>query len=157
MEVRGQRQRAAGKGDYPANWAEIAKGIKDAAGWHCGHPHETSTSRAPCDASCTHPKDGKQRMLTMHHLYMDPANCAEHNLVALCQACHLRVQSKIDPQQIRLGGDLRKEPDWLRRRPRVMLAANGGSSGGDRRNGIGCEKDLSKMPFSVEIYYRGTV
>ena len=130
MSVRGQRQRAAGKGDYPPNWVEIARAVKDAAGWRCEecrHPHETSTSRVPCDASCTHPKNGKQRMLTTHHLDMDPSNCADHNLVALCQACHLRVQSRVDPHQLRLIGD---EPDWLRRRLREMRITKGSEAGG---------------------------
>ena len=128
MAVRGQRQRAAGKGEYPANWREIASRVKTAAGWrceHCGHPHETSVARSECDDGCTHPRDGKQRMLTVHHLNMDPSDCSDANLVALCQACHLRVQSQIDPHQFRLDGDLREEPEWLRRRLQVMLDEGG--------------------------------
>ena len=130
MSIRGQRQRIHGKGDYPVNWTEFATAVKEAASWrceHCGHPHETATSRVLCDELCAHTVDGKQRVLTVHHLDMNPANCAPYNLVALCQACHLRVQSRVDPHQLRLDGDLREEPQWLRRRLSVMLA------GRDRR------------------------
>ena len=110
---RTQRQRASGKEDYPADWPEIAKGIKDAAGWRCercGHPHETPTNRQPCDDRCMHPPDGKQRVLTVHHLDMNPANCADWNLVALCQCCHLSIQSRVDFAQAWMFDDL---PGWL--------------------------------------------
>jgi hypothetical protein len=33
--------------------------------------------------------------LTVHHLDMSPANCAWWNLAALCQRCHLCIQSKV--------------------------------------------------------------
>ena len=68
MAIRGQRQRAAGKGVYPANWPDIAGRVKDLAAWwceNCGHPHETARSRSSCTAACTHPRDGKQRALTV--------------------------------------------------------------------------------------------
>lgn len=99
---RSQRQRSHGVGEYPPQWDGIAKRIKDEAGWRCvrcGHKHETSTSRHPCDDQCRHAADGKQRMLTVHHLDMNPANCADANLAALCQVCHLQVQHRYDPLQ----------------------------------------------------------
>ncbi len=34
-------------------------------------------------------------MLTVHHLDMNPANCAWWNLAALCQVCHLHIQHKV--------------------------------------------------------------
>lgn len=67
---------------YPPNWPEIAQAVKDAAGWcciRCGHPHDLATGY----------------MLTVHHLDMDPQNCAWHNLPALCQKCHLQIQHKV--------------------------------------------------------------
>jgi hypothetical protein len=69
-------------GDYPANWAEIADVCKQAAGWkciRCGHPH------SPDLGYC----------LTVHHMDMDPSNCAWWNLLALCQRCHLHIQAKV--------------------------------------------------------------
>ena len=99
---RTQRQRALGKGDYPAEWSEIAAAVKEMAGWRCercGHPHETPSARVQCDGPCTHVEDGKQRVLTVHHLDMDPANCQLNNLVALCQSCHLSIQARVDWRQ----------------------------------------------------------
>jgi hypothetical protein len=67
-------------GPYPKGWASIAAQIKAAAGWkciRCGHKNEFG------------------HVLTVHHLDMDPANCAWWNLVALCQQCHLHIQAKV--------------------------------------------------------------
>ena len=69
-------------GEYPANWKEIAKAVKDAADWkcvRCGHRHEPETGYC----------------LTVHHLDIDPSNCAWWNIPALCQRCHLTIQSKV--------------------------------------------------------------
>ena len=69
-------------GAYPANWKQIAKAVKDAAGWkcvRCGHAHD--------------PKTGYT--LTVHHLDIDPSNCAWWNIPALCQRCHLRIQGRV--------------------------------------------------------------
>ena len=69
-------------GDYPPDWPEIAKACKDAAGWkcvRCDHRHD--------------PENGYT--LTTHHLDLNPANCAWWNLAALCQRCHLTIQSKV--------------------------------------------------------------
>jgi hypothetical protein len=67
---------------YPENWKEIAQSVKDDAGWkcvRCGHAHD--------------PKLGYT--LTVHHLDIDPRNCAWWNLPALCQRCHLSIQNKV--------------------------------------------------------------
>ncbi len=69
---------------YPDNWGDIAKDIKERAGWrceHCGHEHDPATGHT----------------LTVHHLDMHPPNCDYTNLVALCQRCHLHVQAKWKP------------------------------------------------------------
>lgn len=68
--------------DYPANWTEIARAVKDASGWHCvrcGHPHDSQAGYT----------------LTVHHLDMDPSNCRWWNIPALCQRCHLHIQSAV--------------------------------------------------------------
>lgn len=69
-------------GQYPPNWDEIARQVKEEADWHCvrcGHQHDIAVGR----------------MLTVHHLDLDKSNCAWWNIVALCQACHLRIQGKV--------------------------------------------------------------
>ena len=69
-------------GDYPENWDEIAKAVKDEANWKC--------------VRCAHihaPEDGYT--LTVHHLDLNPANCAWWNIPALCQRCHLTIQNKV--------------------------------------------------------------
>ena len=130
---RSQRQRAVGKGPYPLIWRLIAQRVKSQAGWRCeccAHPHETSLRRAECDDRCAHPSDGKRRTLTVHHLDMNPERCESWNLVALCQSCHLRVQTRVDWRQSWLGDGLELEdlswvaalPDWLAWRRQEFLA-----------------------------------
>jgi hypothetical protein len=78
----GMKRKSPTGSKYPDNWKEIAKAVKDAADWkcvRCGHRHE------PEAGYC----------LTVHHLDIDPANCAWWNVVALCQRCHLHIQGKV--------------------------------------------------------------
>lgn len=39
------------------------------------------------------------RILTVHHLDGNKANCRWWNLLALCQRCHLQVQGRVNPAQ----------------------------------------------------------
>lgn len=72
-------------GEYAPDWKAIAKAVKDDAGWKC--------------VRCSHPHDpGRGRCLTVHHFDGDKANNARWNLMALCQACHLSVQARVDPR-----------------------------------------------------------
>jgi hypothetical protein len=74
------------KSNYPPDWAEISLRVKEEAGWkcvRCGHPHD--------------PENGY--VLTVHHLDWDPQNCAWWNIPALCQRCHLHIQSKVVMEQ----------------------------------------------------------
>lgn len=69
-------------GEYPPDWPEIARKVKEEAGWkcvRCGHPNERVSGH----------------VLTVHHLDMNPANCAWWNIPALCQRCHLTIQAKV--------------------------------------------------------------
>ena len=68
--------------DYPENWQEIARRVRMAAGTRC--------------EKCGSPSI-PGRILTVHHLDGNKANCADDNLVALCQVCHLHVQAKYHP------------------------------------------------------------
>lgn len=70
-------------GAYPEDWPEIAKATKDAAEWRC--------------VRCNHRHDPEGGYcLTVHHLDINPSNCAWWNLAALCQRCHLHIQHKVD-------------------------------------------------------------
>jgi len=67
-------------GQYPKDWPELANRIKDEAGWKCER--------------CKHghaPLAGYS--LTVHHLDHDKSNEARWNLAALCQRCHLQLES----------------------------------------------------------------
>lgn len=73
--------------DYPADWPQIAERIKRAAHGcceHCNHKHEPAAGYT----------------LTVHHLDGDKSNVSWRNLVALCQRCHLHIQSKWKPGQL---------------------------------------------------------
>lgn len=73
--------------NYPQNWLEIAKRIKDAAGWvceRCKEPHSLE----------------RGFVLTVHHLDGNKANCADWNLAALCQRCHLCIQGRVKMNQL---------------------------------------------------------
>jgi 5-methylcytosine-specific restriction endonuclease McrA len=72
--------------EYPPDWPEIARRVKDEAGWRCVRCH------AP------HSVEG-WRILTVHHLDGDKGNCRWWNLAALCQRCHLQIQAKVRMEQ----------------------------------------------------------
>lgn len=98
------------RGVYPPDWTAIAERVKIEAGnrcVRCGHPRGDRVSGfnaslkelVPCDEQCTHARDGKLRILTVHHLDGDKSNCRWWNLLALCQVCHLTVQAKVIPER----------------------------------------------------------
>lgn len=71
---------------YPPDWPDIARYIKEKAGWRCEH--------------CDHPNDYESgHVLTVHHLNGIKSDCRYENLVALCQRCHLHIQAKYRPGQ----------------------------------------------------------
>jgi hypothetical protein len=94
----------------------------------CGHPYRKGEHGkgewTPCDRRCRHDGpfgavfDGEIREVTcadltnqdeqyfarwrigtVHHLDGNKANCVWWNLLALCQRCHLTIQSRVNPQQ----------------------------------------------------------
>jgi hypothetical protein len=70
------------RGAYPPDWPEIARSVKDDAGWQCircAHPHDPASGHT----------------LTVHHLDCDKSNVRWWNLLALCQRCHLYIQGKV--------------------------------------------------------------
>lgn len=90
-------------GEYIPERKELHNAVRAAAGnrcIRCGHPEgDGHERRAPCDERCTHPRDGKMRVLTVHHLDGNKANNRWWNLLALCQACHLTIQGRVIPER----------------------------------------------------------
>lgn len=72
---------------YPKDWPEIRARILLRAGWRC----EGSPLYPECRAihGKPHPVTGSRVVLTIGHLDHIPEHCAEHNLRAWCQRCHL--------------------------------------------------------------------
>jgi hypothetical protein len=100
--------RTDSRGEYPTDWHALARQVKEEAGERCircFHPNDgpyVRTGLSYCDAKCTHEKNGKQRVLTVHHLDGDRSNSRWWNLLPLCQVCHLQIQAKVDPDQVYL-------------------------------------------------------
>jgi len=64
---------------YPDDWEAISLRIRERAGWRCEW----------CEAEYGKPNPitGSIVVLSVAHLDHNPANCADDNLVALCQKC----------------------------------------------------------------------
>lgn len=93
---------------YPQDWPDISLRVRrDRAGWRCecrgeclagANPRTTDTHLGPdgrCSARQGEPtRSGRWRVvLTVAHLDHQPENCADWNLMAACQACHLRYDA----------------------------------------------------------------
>jgi hypothetical protein len=72
--------------DYPPDWPEIALRIKQKHDWNC-------------ERCGVHHMSSPGFVLTVHHLDGNKANCADWNLAALCQRCHLRIQGRVKMDQ----------------------------------------------------------
>ncbi len=72
---------------YPANWRAISTRICERAGNRC----EGSPDYPDCRAANgePHPDTGSRVVLTVAHLDHTPEHCADDNLKAMCQRCHL--------------------------------------------------------------------
>jgi len=82
--------------NYPKDWKNIAFQVKVEADWKCER--------------CNHPDDPNTgHMLTVHHLNGIKKDCRRKNLVALCQKCHLHVQSVRNPYEPYCGQLFLKE------------------------------------------------
>jgi len=91
------------RGEYVENRKELHNAVRAHAGnrcIRCGHPGgDTFAQRSQCDDRCTHPRDGKLRILTVHHLTGQKDDNRWWNLLALCQGCHLTVQGRVIPER----------------------------------------------------------
>lgn len=76
--------------DYDSEWHEATDTPSTAAEWLTGS--ETDLPAYDVDAFW--------RVLTTHHLDGDKANLAWWNLAALCQRCHLEIQSKVVMERV---------------------------------------------------------
>lgn len=76
------------KARYPKEWAQISMRIRERSGWQC----EQTVNGVRCEARQNepHPVTGSRVILTVAHLDHTPENCADDNLKAMCQRCHLR-------------------------------------------------------------------
>lgn len=85
--------RASEQARYPKDWPAISRRIRiERAGNRC----ESAPGQPSCRAQQgeRHPITGAVVVLTVAHLDHQPENCAEDNLRALCQRCHLRHDAK---------------------------------------------------------------
>ena len=68
---------------YPPDWPQISARIRfERAGNRCEWPGCEAVNGEP------HPITGSKVVLTVAHLDHQPENCADDNLMALCQRCH---------------------------------------------------------------------
>ena len=90
-------------GEYVPDRKALHNAVRAAAGnrcIRCGHPAgDTPSVRAACDERCTHRRDGKLRILTVHHLTGAKGDNRWWNLLALCQGCHLTIQGRVIPER----------------------------------------------------------
>lgn len=104
---------------YPKNWRKISARVRDLAGNRCelcGAPNLTEVVR-PTDGyrtwipRCSPETDGMRLVrivLTVHHIDGNRSNNSKHNLIALCQRCHLRLDRERHIRKRknrRLGGE----------------------------------------------------
>lgn len=87
-------------GNYPADWQEVADRIKKKHNYHCERCGKFHA-----------PKEGYT--LTVHHLDLNPSNNADWNLAALCQRCHLKVQSYLKMDQLFMP-EVIKVSEWFK-------------------------------------------
>ena len=78
---------------YPKDWRAISKRIRERSGGICeGAPGIYPDCRARNGEP--HPITGSRVVLTVAHLDHVPENCADANLLALCQRCHLTYDAR---------------------------------------------------------------
>lgn len=79
---------------YPVDWQQVSLRIKrDRAGYRCECDGRcgrgTHAGRCPNEHGEPAYGTGSRVILTTAHLDHTPENCADDNLMAMCQGCHL--------------------------------------------------------------------
>jgi len=85
---------------YPKSWPKMARIVKH-------------LSKGRCENCGVSDDGGAGYVLTVHHLDFNTFNNKYSNLVALCQRCHLSIQSWFHPNQLWLFD---VKPVWAKRR-----------------------------------------
>jgi len=104
---------------YPTDWMEIARAVKQAAGYRCSR---CDRQCLPATNSYRHLNISLRRALSaqVHHLDSNPSNNHLNNLVCLCAGCHLRMhRHRITPTPGQLSLKLKLPAS---RRPRRSRA-----------------------------------
>lgn len=81
---------------YPADWKDISARIRfTRAGGRCECAGQCGAHDHRCEAlnRAPSPYTGSKVVLTTAHLDHTPENCADDNLLAMCQRCHLRYDA----------------------------------------------------------------
>jgi 5-methylcytosine-specific restriction endonuclease McrA len=80
------------KARYPKDWKQIRARILERATFRC----EGSPLWPDCRVEnyAQHPVTGSKVVLTIAHLDHTPENCADDNLRAWCQRCHLAYDAQ---------------------------------------------------------------
>lgn len=125
--------RPENKARYPKDWKRIADAIRERAGDRCegspAYPDCRAENRVP------HPETGSMVVLTVAHLDHTPENCADDNLKAMCQRCHLTYDADHHRQTAYATRKAAANTDDMFRTTRAASMADGGfphtSSQGD--------------------------
>ena len=80
------------KDRYPKDWNVVSLRIRKRAKFICQGTPEFPNCRA--ENGKPHPDTGSIVVLTVAHMDQTPENCADDNLRALCQRCHLNWDRK---------------------------------------------------------------
>lgn len=68
---------------YPIDWPKISLAKREKTGFKC--------ELCPAENGKAHWKTGSHVVITVHHIDGNKFNNSKHNLIALCQRCHLRL------------------------------------------------------------------
>ena len=103
--------RPENRGRYPDDWSAISEHIR----------FDRADNRCECDGRCgrhddvcaaqnyePHPITGSTVVLTVAHLNHTPEDCADENLMAMCQRCHLAYDRHIHVENARRTRDERR-------------------------------------------------
>lgn len=108
--------RPSEKARYPKDWKDISALRREIAEWRCEcsgecglHPWGRCVER--------HGKPAKfakgKVILTVAHLDHQPENCADNNLKAMCQRCHLRYDREHHAETARATREAKKGPSFF--------------------------------------------